>query len=472
MLVANRTLINILGRGLALVLVLVLVSTLPAQNAPVTRQQIPPQGTFAFVDVNVVPMDSNRVLANQTVVVRAGKIVAMGAASGTTVPADAQRIDGRGKYLMPGLAEMHGHVPTADGISSNNTLLLYVANGITTLRGMQGGPFHIEMRRQIAAGELLGPRFFPAGPQLSPNVRSAPNVDSARLVVQRQKEMGFDLLKIQEGLAPDVYDTIAATAKRLNIPFAGHVPDAVGLWHALDAGQATIDHLDNYMEAVQAPDFPAARLQLVPASRRTGNETAVRLLAVAEATRRAGVAVVPTMPLWELLYVPPDSAGLGPRPDLKYMPQFTVDAWYRDMKTPRIPLEGYAAWKSLRNGILKALSDAGVTILLGTDSPQRMSVPGFSIHIEMKAMAVAGMTPYQILRSGTFNVASHLGLLSESGTVAPGKRADLILLEANPLTNVANVANRTGVMVNGRWLPEAEIQARLKKIEDGYRTAG
>jgi imidazolonepropionase-like amidohydrolase len=162
---------------------------------------------------------------------------------------------------------------------------------------------------------------------------------------------------------------------------------------------------------------------------------------------------------------------MGPRPDLKYMPRFTVEAWYRDIRTPRIPREGYAAWKSLRNNILKALSDAGAAILLGTDSPQRMSVPGFSIHFEMKSMVAAGMTPYQVLRSGTWNVASHLGLLPESGSVAVGKRADLILLEANPLTDVANVANRAGVMVNGRWLAEAEIQTRLKKIEDAYRTA-
>jgi imidazolonepropionase-like amidohydrolase len=439
-----------------------------AQNV-LPRQQIPPQATLAFVDVNVVPMDAEQVLPNQTVVVRAGKIVALGGTASTQVPADAQRIDGRGKYLMPGLAEMHGHVPTAEGVSSHNTLFMYVANGVTTVRGMQGGPYHITMREQLARGEVLGPRFFAAGPQLSQN--SARTPEAGRMAVQRQKEMGFDLLKIQEGLALEVYDSIVSAAKALRIPFGGHVPDAVGLWHALSAGQVTVDHLDNYMEAVQAPDFPAEVLQLVPESR-VRDPVARRIAAVAEATRRAGVAVVPTMPLWEMLYTPPDSAEIAGRADLKYMPRFTVESWFRDIRTPRIPREQYNSWKSMRNSILKALSDAGATILLGTDSPQRMSVPGFSIHHEMKSMAVAGMTPYQILRSGTWNVAAHFGLLEESGSIAVGKRADLILVNANPLADVANVANRTGVVVNGRWLPEDDIQNRLRRIAEGYAAAG
>jgi imidazolonepropionase-like amidohydrolase len=413
-------------------------------------------------------MDSNRVLANQTVVVRAGRIAAMGPASQVAVPADAQRIEGQGRFLMPGLSEMHGHVPSADGTLLHNTLFLYVANGITTLRGMQGSSFHVALRGQLARGEILGPRFFAAGPQLSPG--SARTPEAGRLAVQRQKEQGFDLLKIQEGLTSEAYDAIVATAKSLNIPFAGHVPDAVGLWGALDAGQATIDHLDNFMEAIQDPNFPADRLAFAPST--ISDPIARRTAAVAEAARRAGTAVVPTMPLWEILFVPPDSAALGPRPDLRYWPAFQVQSWYNQLRSPRIPREQYAEWKSVRNGILKALSDAGVPILLGTDSPQRFSVPGFSIHIEMQSMAVAGMTPYQILRSGTWNVANFLGLLPESGTVEVGKRADLILLEANPLSDVANVARRAGVTVDGRWLAEPDIQARLRRIEEAYRNAG
>jgi hypothetical protein len=256
------------------------------------------------------------------------------------------------------------------------------------------------------------------------------------------------------------------------MPFGGHVPDAVGLWKALDARQGTIDHLDNYLEAVQAADFPADRLALAPASAAGGeNQTARRIAAVAEATRRAGVAVVPTMPLWEILYTPPDSAELAGRPDLKYVSPLLVSGWFSQL-SPRIPREQYDSWRAGRNSILKALSDAGVLILLGTDSPQRMSVPGFSIHYEMAAMVVAGMTPYQVLRSGTWNVAQHFGLLQESGSIAAGKRADLILLNGNPLLDVGQVGNRSGVVVEGRWLPESEIQARLQRIADSYARVG
>jgi imidazolonepropionase-like amidohydrolase len=438
----------------------------PPQAAPLPRQAIPPQGKLAFVNVNVLTMDNDRVLPNQTVVVNGGKIVAMGGAATVTVPADAERIAGQGKYLMPGLAEFHGHVPTTENALLHNTMFLYVANGITTVRGMQGGNYHLTLRDLVNKGEILGPRFFPAGPQLSPN--SAPTPEAGRAAVQRQKEMGFDLLKIQEGLAPNVYDTIVATAKSLRIPFAGHIPDEVGLWRALDAGQVTIDHLDNFMETIDAAEFPADRLALAPAASYT-DPTKRRTAAVAAATKRAGVAVVPTMPLWEILYVPPDSVGLGPRPDLAYWPRNQVQTWYNQLKEPRIPRDQYDAWKTKRNSILKALNDAGVTILLGTDSPQRMSVPGFSIHNEMKSMVAAGMTPYQVLRSGTWNIASFMGLLAESGTVAVGKRADLLLLDANPLVNVGNVQKRAGVVVNGRWLSEADIQARLKKIAESYR---
>lgn len=442
------------------------LSLASAQSAPLPRQDIPAQGKLAFVNVNVVTMDNDRVLPNQTVVVSGGKIVSMGPAASIAVPADAERIAGLGRYLMPGLAEMHGHMPTTENALLHNTLMLYVANGITTVRGMQGGNYHLTLRDQLNKGEILGPRFFPAGPQLSANSAGTP--EAGRLAVQRQKELGFDLLKIQEGLAPNVYDTIVATAKLLRIPFAGHVPDEVGLWRALDAGQVTIEHLDNFMETIQAADFPADRLALAPAAS-FSDPVKRRTAALALATKRAGVAVVATMPLWEILYVPPDSVGLGPRPDLAYWPRNQVQTWYNQLKEPRLPRDQYDAWKTMRNNILKALNDVGAIILLGTDSPQRMSVPGFSIHNEMKSMAVAGMTPYQILRSGTWNVASFLGMLAESGTVAVGKRADLLLLSANPLENVANVQKRAGVVVNGRWLAESDIQARLKKIADSYR---
>lgn len=418
----------------------------PILSAGAQLPAVPPQRTTAFVNVTVVPMDRDRTIAGQTVIVREGRIASIGPASSTTVPSDALRIDGQGKFLMPGLAEMHGHVPAQAGPLANATMFLFVANGITTVRGMQGSPFHLTFRDQIARGEVLGPRFYAAGPQMAANIRTPAIGDS---VARAQKSAGFDLLKIQEGMPRASYDAVVATARNVGIPFGGHVPDEVGLWHALEMKQGTIDHLDNFMEAIT-------------------KDTTIAIIAAA--TKRAGVAVVPTMPLWEMLYIPPDSASVAGRAELRYMPKATVSGWFRNIASGgRVQGDSARrAWRATRMGILTALHRAGVPILLGTDAPQVFSVPGFSIHREMAMMVEAGMTPFEVLQSGTRNVATHFGTSAQTGTVEVGRRADLILLDANPLTSVANVQRRTGVMVNGRWLPESEIQRGLSALASQY----
>lgn len=427
---------------------------------------VPPQRTTAFVNVTVIPMDRERTLERQTVIVRDGRIAAIGPVSSTDVPGDALRIDGQGKFLLPGLAEMHGHVPGQPGPLANATMFLYVANGITTVRGMQGSPYHLTLREQIARGEVLGPRFYAAGPQMGQNIRTPAIGDS---VARAQKAAGYDLLKIQEGMPLDAYDAVVAAARSVGIPFGGHVPNDVGLWHVIASRQGTIDHLDNYMDAVVAPDFPADELARVSGSV-PNTPYARQIAAVAAATKRAGIAVVPTMPLWENLYISLDSASYAGRAELRYMPRTTVASWFRTITNGGRVFGDSArrAWRAMRMDILRALAGAQVPILLGTDSPQLFSVPGFSIHREMQSMAEVGMTPYKILLTGTRNVAAHFGTLSEAGTVEVGKRADLLLLDANPMAAVANVQRRAGVMVNGRWLPESEIQRGLEALAVGY----
>lgn len=426
-------------------------------------------GPVAFVDVTVLPMDRERVLEHQTVVVRDGRIASIGPAASASIPSDALRVDGRGKFLMPGLAEMHGHVPAQAGPFAEATMLLFVANGITTVRGMQGSPYHIQLRDAIERGELLGPTFRAAGPQL--DARRAATPAAAVAAVLEQKAAGFDLLKIQEGVSREAYDSIVATARRVGIPFGGHIPDDVGLWHALESKHGTIDHLDNFMEAVDATEFPARHLA------RTGVEGSTsdvdrRIAGAAAAARAAGIAVVPTQALWQMLFIPEDSATLSRRPELRYMPPATLAAWYRTIRPGgRLATDAdRRAWTEKRGKILRALSDAGVPILLGTDAPQLFSVPGFSIHREMQSMVDAGMTPWQILQSGTRNIAVHFGTLAQSGTVEAGKRADLILVDANPLEDVANLQRRAGVMVRGEWLPAAELDRRLEALAATQRT--
>ncbi|MGH7519768.1 MAG: amidohydrolase family protein [Gemmatimonadales bacterium] len=409
----------------------------------------------AFVDVHVIPMSRDGVLDHQTVIVRGSRIVEVGAAGQVKVPAGATTVDGRGKYLMPGFAEMHGHFPnpTAGPELTENVLFLYVANGVTTVRGMQGNLPHLELKARVARGELLGPRLWVPGPALTGN--AAPTPEAGRRLVEEQQAAGFDHLKIHEGLSRETYDTIVATAKRLGLRFAGHVPDAVGVYHALESGQASIEHLDNYVETVGGPDSADDR----------------RIAQVVDATCRARAWTVPTLALWETFLGTDDSAALAARPELRYVPQAWRANWAQQLSPMRRnaqPAEKRLATLALRRRILKALQTAGCPIAFGTDSPQLYSVPGFSIHREMRSMTAAGLSPQQILSEGTRQVARYFGAEQEFGSVAAGQRADLLLLNGNPLSDLANVARRAGVMVNGRWLPEAEIQARLERIAAAY----
>ncbi|HEX6938783.1 MAG TPA: amidohydrolase family protein [Longimicrobiales bacterium] len=423
-----------------------LVAAAPAAAEP--ERPFGGQGdVVAFIGVNVIPMDAERVLQNQTVIVRDGRIAALGPADDVAVPDDAIRVDGRGKYLVPGIAEMHGHLPGGNAAPEvvETVLFLFVANGVTTVRGMQGHPSQFALRERIERGELIGPTLYLGSPALHGNRARTPE-DGARLV-REYHAAGFDLLKVHEGLSPETYGAIAAAARELGIAWGGHVADDVGLERALAAGQSSIDHLDGYLEAL--------------------GDDPTRIPALIRATREAGAWVVPTMALWDHAFLGlRDIEELRAFPELKYVPRPWIENWtaqLRNLRANQDPAAG-ARGRELRRRLLKAFADAGVGILLGSDAPQMFNVPGFSLHREMRVMAEAGLTPYQILRAGTRNVAVYFDALDEFGTIAVGRRADLILLEANPLDDIANLQRRAGIMVRGRWLPEGEIQERLAGI--------
>ena len=421
--------------------------------------------TVIFENVNVIPMDRERVMERQTVVVRDGRIAQIAPAASVNAPAGATRVDGAGKYLMPGLAEMHGHL-TANYLpdaAKADVLYLYVANGVTTVRAMLGNPEAITTRDAIAAGKLLGPKLYVAGPALNGKVAPTPE-DGAR-VVREQKQAGYDLLKILGGMPAAAYDSILRTAHALKIDVAGHVPGEVGVRGALEARQRSIDHLDQYIPA----------LKLTPDTSREEEDR--RIAELAQLTAKSGVWNVPTMYLWDLFHNAENGEALRARlTETRFLPRTMIDEWTRSkngrLKPPNDTPAGVGGFgqtgvrvMELRRKIFRALKAANAPIALGTDSPQMFSVPGFSTHRELKLMVdELGYTPYAALESGTLKVAQYFGTTGDTGTVAPGKRADLILLNANPLTNIANTENRAGVMVNGRWIAEVEIQKRLEAI--------
>ncbi len=413
----------------------------------------------AFVNVNVIPMDRERVVESQTVIVRNGRIAEIGPASKVKAPDGATRVDGAGKYLMPGLAEMHGHIPppNAPKTYTESVLFLYAANGITTVRGMLGAPNQLELRDRANRGDIVSPTLYLAGPSFNGNSVNSP--EQAVSMVRSQKQEGWDLLKVHPGLTRDEYDAMAKTAKDVGIRFAGHVPAEVGLIHALEMGQETIDHVDGYIEYLNGDAGPLDEAKLADIVRRT---------------KTAGAWIVPTMVLWETLIGYTDLNTLAAMPELKYAPPQQVEQWktahQNRLNQPNFDRKKAELIATNRMRILKSLHEGGVRILLGTDAPQQFSVPGFSIHREMAFMAKCGFTPYQIIQSGTKNVGDYFKSKDDFGTVEVGKRADLILVQGNPLKDVANIAKSAGVMVRGQWMPEAEIRGKLDEIAASLRT--
>ena len=455
-----------------IVLVAFGMSCLACGGAPDTEAPALDGEVTAFEGVTVVPMDSERVVPDQTVIVHEGRIVDIGPAADSAVPANAERIDGAGRYLMPGLAEMHGHLPNPNMPEqvTENVLFLYVANGVTTVRGMQGNPSQIELRDRIRRGEVLGPQLYLGSPSMNGN--SVTTVEDAERLVREYQAAGFDLLKVHEGLSAEVYDAIATTANEVGIPFGGHVTDNVGLFHALESGQATVDHLDNYIEALVPDDQRVEVPALRGVDQLLDRIDEARIARVVDATVAAGAGVVPTMVLWEngIIASRPSEDLLGEWTEVQYMPPDTVQRWSQavDQRVENSNLDAAREVSALRRRLLKALHDGGVRVYLGTDSPQIFSVPGFSIHREMRLYVEVGLTPYDVLESGTRMVAEYFDAASDFGTVEVGKRADLLLLEGNPLEDIGNVARRTGVMVNGYWMSEADIQQRLAEIAEYY----
>ena len=439
-------------------------SSAPAQATP---------GTYAITDVTVVPMDRDRLIPRQTVIVRNGRIEAIGPSGGTRVPEGATRIEGRGRYLMPGLAEMHAHVPPnpADAQWTEDVLFLYAGNGITFARSMLGAAHHLELRAKAGRGEIVSPRIYTSGPSL--NGQSVASPEAGAQMVREQKAAGYDTLKIHPGLDRARYDAIAAAAREAGITFGGHVPEAVGIERALAVRQATVDHLDGYMNLLLRDGANAGPggffgINLVD------QVDDAKIAAAARRTREAGVWNVPTDSLIHHVLLPtPSAREMETRPEMRYVPRPMLAQWVQARAgfqgAPEYDPARARRYAEIRGKLIKALNDEGAGLLLGSDAPQWFNVPGFSLHRELRYLVDAGLTPYQALATGTRNVARFLGTPDDFGTVAPGRRADLILLEANPLADIGNVRRRAGVMLGGRWLPESEIQAGLARIAERYK---
>lgn len=443
-----------------------------ALAATATPHALGAQSVYAFENVTVIPMDTERTLPGHTVVVRDGVIAEVGPSGSVTVPDGAVRIDGAGRYLLPGLAEMHAHVPSQESPPRElveETLFLYMAGGITTIRGMLGAAYQLDLREEIRSGEVLGPDFYVGAPSVNGN--TAPTPEAAEQLVRAHAAAGYEFLKIHPGVPLDAWNRMVEVAREVGITFAGHVPADVGIHHAVETGMATIDHLDGFIEVTRRDGADTS----TPAAT-YGATDPEKLDELVHFLADAGVWLVPTQYLWNHLLGLADADALLALPEFRYVaPQ--QRAAYRNaarqrQENPNITQASTRALREMRQRFLRAAHEAGVPILMGTDSPQLFNVPGFALHHELPLMVDAGMTPYEVLLTGTRNVAEYversLGQPGDFGTVEVGRRANLILVGANPLDSVAALRDLHGVMARGQWLPAEEIRARLEEIAAKY----
>jgi imidazolonepropionase-like amidohydrolase len=463
-------------------LVLVVACAVPASpddegSAAIPLAPPPPPigGGIAFVDVAVATMESPQLVQHQTVLVQGDSIVAVG--PDVAVPSDAQRIDGKGKVLIPGLHDMHVHLDGTRGM-----LALFVAHGVTTVRNMAGSPRTITQRERIAKGELLGPRIVTAGPFVDgPHPRweasdvVATPADAERVIAD-EAAAGYDFVKAYNGLSLPAYDAVVAAAHAHHLRVIGHVPFAVPLQHALDSGQASIEHLTGYAEAIERDDSPTRHKRTAAnVIQRWLYADPKKLADVAAATARSGTWNVPTLvtaavyeELWrgqtptadDLDVVSPDWRA---RWDPKHSPKHLAAAVRAAaMKAGDRSLQGELA-------VVKELVAAGAPLLAGTDTPNPYVVPGAALHQELALFVMAGLTPYAALRTATIDAADFLGD-PRAGRIAEGAHADLVLLTADPFADIHALDHIEGVMVRGSWLSPDRLHALHDQLVDKYRS--
>jgi len=439
--------------------------------------------TTAFGGVNVIPMDRDRVLENQTVVVKNGLIAEIGDAKKVKVPKDAVTIDGKGKYLIPGLVDMHTHLLSdsdefPDSIAPDE-LRVMVANGVTTVRFMIGTPELLKLRALSAKGEIAAPTIWVASPHLTGREQGNDFVvktpDEARDAVRKSKAAGYDFIKVTTFVPSLVYEAAVDEAAKQKIRVVGHADSRfVGVERAWKAHQQ-IEHLDGYMELLLKPDAPmkgsVSDLYIYNPDNWKSFDymDESKIPEIARKTVTSNPFVDPTQHFMK------NSFGrlrtedeIRAQPDFRFYPPKVQQQWLDFYKRNRfintVPLDKRARWVELREKLIKAIYDAGGKLMAGSDTPEFLWLYGFGLHHELKALKDAGISNYAVLAAGTRNAQEYLGVLDKVGTIEKGKRADLIMLYADPLENISATQDRAGVMLKGKWYTQTELNDWLDKI--------
>ncbi|MCU0647335.1 MAG: amidohydrolase family protein [Gemmatimonadaceae bacterium] len=467
----------------------------PPAPAAAVAPATPPRDTALVIDgATVIDVESGNRLTGARVVIRQRRIVDVGPAARVAMPTDALRIDGRGGFLIPGLWDMHVHSAYA-GLG-NLLLPLYIANGVTGVREMFGQLFAMKAyRAQIDTGALIGPRIVGSGHILDgpkpiwPGSVTARTPEQGMRAVDSLKAAGADFIKVYSVLPPDVYRAIATRAKAVGIPFAGHIPGGVNAMEASALGQHSAEHLTGIPLSCSRDEVAIRRMRDsvkadtdYPAAQALGRALGSRVIDTFDAEKCAAIYrefvanrtwQVPTMTVNYSISHLDQMTATDPR--LAYIPKFLVQGW--DPKTDfRLKALTPADWENsrktwaLNQRILREMVQAGVPILAGTDVLNPFCMPGFSLHDELRYLVEAGMTPLQALQAATVNPARFLAATDSLGTIARGKVADLVLLDADPLVEIGNTTKIRAVIAGGRAYDRTRLDAILAEAK--ARNAG
>jgi imidazolonepropionase-like amidohydrolase len=454
-----------------------------------TSLRLPAQ-TLTLTNATVVDVSSGTLRRGATVVVDGNRITSVGVAPAPGKPR-GQVVDATGMYIIPGLWDMHTHAffgwPRDFGDSY--VLPMFMANGVTGIRDM-GSDLDavLRARSEVAAHRLVGPRMVVSGPMLDgPKVSFAASIaiktpDDGRKAVRMLKAKGADFIKIQSGVPRDAYCALATEAKNAGIDFEGHVPDASRASEAVSAGQRSFEHLIGIFEA-STPDEDALLKRrygagAVPASNKSlvtflDHFDAAREARIIELLAKNNVWQCPTL-FWERGQWLVDAIDWKQDPDLAYTPRTWIEKKNAETQKGVLesmdadPLEVRRKFVDHELDVVRHLHAAGVPFLAGTDTPAGLGVtPGISLHLELQRFVAAGFTPLEALQTATLNPARFLGKTADFGSVEAGRIADLVILRANPLENIANTRSIAGVVADGKYWSDADINGlreRLKKV--------
>ena len=423
---------------------------------------------LVFTHVTVIDATDAPPHPDMTVIITGDRITNLGKTGKIRVPKGAQVVDGTGKFLIPGLWDMHVHL----SITTESTLPAFVANGVTGVRDMGGDLSQIDgWRKEIAAGVLTGPRIFRAGPLVDGPKKTAMyrltvnNPTEARQAIIFLKEQGVDFIKIHNRVPRDAYFALADECRKQKITFAGHVPRGVSAEEASEAGQRSIEHTEVLVEAAAFQQGSQAKSP----EQALATYTDERRKSLFAQFAKNGTWYCPTLIEYRNFAFETDPSVLDD-PRQKYLAPATKEYIEKFFPAPPrdTPVEQYAGRRAFFQtffGLVSEMQRAGVGILAGTDPPARGVFPGFSLHDELALLVQAGLTPTEALQAATRNPAKFFGKLDSFGTIEKGKIADLVLLEGNPLENIQNTRQIAAVVHGGKLIPKLELQMMLNKVE-------